>query len=193
MTFNSPFDSTLDIDRGPFLPLQFLLIMTEAVMVFSNDSAFNQKLTSKNRLDFHGGLQFFAGIFIGLGFLSIKYSKIEANVDEEPSFHSNVGYSACLLSGGAFCGGILARFGGAIKLPVKVIRIFHAMFGSLAYYLALNAICSGLNSEWLHSHVSQNVIYAMMGIVIVIGVSAVYAPIFGIYGRVKGLFAKAKQ
>lgn len=166
--------------------------MTEAVMVFTNDSAFMQKLTKSNRLDFHGGLQFCAGIFISLGFLSIKYSTV-SNVDEEPSFHSNVGYASVLLSGGAFCGGILARFGGALKLPVKIIRVFHALFGSLAYYLALNAICSGLNSEWLHRHASQNVIYALMGAVIVIGITAVYAPIFGIYGRVKRLFAKAKQ
>lgn len=167
--------------------------MTEAVMVFSNDSAFNQKLTNENRLDFHGGLQFGAGIFISLGFLSIKYSKIEYNDEEEPSFHSNVGYSALLLSGGAFCGGILARYGGLLKLPVKLIRIVHALFGSLAYYMALNAICSGLNSEWLQSHVSQNIIYGLMGVVIVIGISAIYAPILGIYNRAQLFFAKAKK
>lgn len=167
--------------------------MTEAVMVFSNDRAFNQILTNKNRLDFHGSLQFGAGVFIGLGFLSIKYSKIETNADEEPSFHSNVAYTALIVSSGAFCGGILARFGGLLKLPVKIIRVFHALFGSLAYYLALNAICSGLNSEWLRIHVSQNTIYGLMGVVIVIGISAIYAPVLGVYNRVQGLFAKQKK
>lgn len=167
--------------------------MTEAIMVFSNDRAFGQKLTNKNRLDFHGSLQFIAGIFILLGFLAIKYTKIDSNDDEEPSFHSNVGYTACLLSGGALGGGILARYGGLLKLPVKIIRIFHALFGSLAYYLALNAICSGLNSAWLQSHVSQNIIYGLMGVVILIGVNAIYKPIFGIFGRTKELFSKAKK
>ncbi|KAG4075394.1 hypothetical protein HA402_015047 [Bradysia odoriphaga] len=184
---------TLFSFHPPLMLTGFLLLMTEAVMVFSNDSAFHQKLTKSNRLDFHGGLQFCAGIFIALGFLSIKYSKIEPTDDEEPSFHSNVGYAACLLSSGAFFGGLVARYGGALKLPVKLIRIIHALVGSLAYYLALNAICSGLNSEWLHSHVSENVIYALMGTVIVIGVTAVYPPFFGIYDRVKRLFAKVKQ
>lgn len=162
-------------------------------MVFSNDRAFNQKLTNQNRLDFHGTIQFGAGIFILLGFLSIKYSKIESNDDKEPSFHSNTGYTALLLSGGAFGGGILARYGGVLKLPVKIIKICHALFGSLAYYLALNAICSGLNSAWLQSHVPQNIIYGLMGVVIVIGLTAIYRPILGIYNRMNGLFSKAKQ
>lgn len=173
--------------------MQFLLLMTEAVMVFTNDRAFNQILTDKNRLDFHGALQFSAGIFISLGFLAIKYSKIDVNEDEEPSFHSNVGFTACLMSGGALCGGILARFGGALNLPVKLIKIVHALFGSLAYYLALNAICSGLNSVWLQSHVSQNIIYGLMGVVVVIGIAAIYAPVLGIFKRVQELFAKVKQ
>lgn len=167
--------------------------MTESVMVFTNDRAFNQKLTSSNRLDFHAALQFGAGVFVALGYLSIKYSNIETNVDEEPSFHSNVGYTAVLLTGGALVGGTVARYGGAIKLPVKIIRILHAFFGSLTYYLGLNAICSGLNSEWLQTHVSQSTIYGLMGVVIVIGASSIYAPILGVYGRIKTVFGKEKQ
>ncbi|KAJ6636178.1 putative transmembrane reductase [Pseudolycoriella hygida] len=177
----------------PLMLTGFLLLMTEAVMVFSNDRAFNQKITGKNRLDLHGTLQFGAGICILLGFLSIKYSKAESNDEEEPSFHSNVGYTACLLTAGAFGGGTLARYGGLLKLPVKVIQIFHAIFGSFAYYLALNAICSGLNSTWLLTIVSQNTIYGLMGVVIIIGIRTLYAPIFGVYGRVKRLFSKDKQ
>lgn len=166
--------------------------MTEAILVFSNDRAFTQKLTTNNRLDIHGLLQFCAGIFIALGFASIYFSKIQLNNDEEPSFHSNVGYTACILAGGAFCGGILAKFGGLLKLPVKLLRIVHAFFGTLTYYLALNAICSGLYSSWLQSHVSLNIIYALMGIVILIGISTLYRPIRSLFTRVKSIFSKTK-
>lgn len=168
--------------------------MTEAIMVFSNDRAFafTQNITDSNRLDLHGLLQFCAGIFISLGFASIYFSKIQLNDDEEPSFHSNVGYTACILAGGAFFGGVLAKFGGWLKLPVKLIRIIHAFFGTLTYYLALNAICSGLYSSWLQSHVSLNIIYGLMGVVILIGMNTIYRPVRSIYTRVKVLFSKSK-
>jgi len=166
--------------------------MTEAILVFTNDRAFTQKLTANNRIDFHAQIQFLAGIFIALGFASIYFSNIKLNEDEEPSFHSNVGYTACILTGGAFFGGVFARF-GLFKLPVKLIRIVHAFFGALAYYLALNAICSGLYSSWLQSHVSLNIIYGLMGVVILIGINTMYKPIRSIYTKTKALFSKTKS
>lgn len=154
-----------------------------------------QNFTYKNRLDLHTTLQFVAAIIITVGILAIKYSHF-AKDNTDTSFYSlisNVGYSSLILSGVAFCSGILARYAGTLKLPVKLIKILHVLFGSVAYYLGLNAICAGLNGSWLQSYVSQNIIHGLMAAVIVIGITAIYTPIQGMYNRVNGLLAKAKQ
>lgn len=166
--------------------------MSEAIGVFSSDKAFTQKLTNKNRLDFHGLLQVSAGLCIGLGFLSIYYAKERNNYEHYQSSHSNIGYLACICSAGASCGGILARFGGKFKLPVNLIKIAHASFGTLSYSLALCAICLGLKSEWFQGNVSLNTIYGLIGVVSVIGMSTIYSPIRTVIKRVKGIGGKGK-
>lgn len=166
--------------------------MSEAIRVFSSDKAFTRKLTNKNRLDFHGMLQVSAGIFIGLGFLSIYYSKIQNNYEHYQTSHSNIGFWACICSAGASCGGVFARFGGKLKLPVNLIKIIHASFGTLSYSLALCAICLGLKSTWFQSNVSQNTIYGLIGVVSVIGMSTIYNPIKTVLRRAKGVGSKSK-
>lgn len=166
--------------------------MTEAILVFSNDRAFTQKLNNKNRLDFHGLLQISAGVFIGLGFLAIYYTKVQYNRSHYQTTHGYIGYMACICSAGASTGGLFARFGGKLKLPVNLIKIVHATFGTLSYSLALVAICLGLNSQWFQEQVSQNTIDILLAVVSVIGLITIYSPIRTVIKRVKGLGSKAK-
>lgn len=167
--------------------------MTEAIMVFNQNSY--QNFTYKKRLDLHTKLQFVAAIIISFGILAIKYSHFAKHNTDTSLYNliSNVGYSSLILCGVAFGSGILTRYAGTLKLPVKLIKIFHALFGSVAYYLGLNAICAGLNGSWLQSYVSQNVIYGLMAAVTVIGIAAIYTPIQRIYNRANGLLGKAKK
>jgi len=176
----------------PLMVIGFLLLMTEAIMVFSNDRAFTQKLDNKNRLDFHGLLQVTAGIFIGLGFLAIYYTKVQFDRPHYETTHGNIGYMACICSLGASTGGLLARYGGKLKLPVNLIKIVHATFGTLSYSLALSALCLGLNSPWFQQQVSETTIYGSLAVVVVIGLLTVYSPILTVLKRVKRLGSKAK-
>jgi len=166
----------------------FLLLMTEAVLAFNNNSYVAQNLNHNLRLTLHWILQVGAATCIIVAFLAIYFHKVNEGYPHFSSWHSNLGLYTDIFTFGTIGGGVLAKYGYQLRNVLRpvVFKIIHASFGVITYSLAILTICFGLNTDWFRLHVSQGWINVLVGCVVLIWVIVIPKPIITILSRVGG-------
>lgn len=164
--------------------------MSEAIVAFSSKSFIAQNLKYNDRLNLHGLIQFVAGSMIGIAFYSIYTHKNNNNYDHFASRHGNLGFTTCLMVGGASVGGISARYSGLFKNTIKpaYIKIIHATVGVMTYIMAIFTFCLGLDSPWFRSQTSDQLVSALLYLTGAVAFLALIKPIISISGKLRNTF-----
>lgn len=167
--------------------LQFLFLMTEAILSFSTDNFLTKNLTHSDRLSLHWKLQSVAAACIFAGFLCIFCNKIHHDREHFASWHGSFGLWTLLLGAGTIGGGIIAKYGyhyRHIIAPV-ILKSMHAAFGIGVYILAIFTISLGMYSDWLRGHLSDNIIYVFIVGVFLIEFYVLIKPTLTVVTQVK--------
>lgn len=167
---------------------QFVLLMTEAIWAFSSKSSAN-RTSYTDALNYHGGLQFCAGLLIALAFWSIYTHKNNNNYEHFSSRHSSLGLTTCLMVAGTMCGGISARFSASFTKSVKPVylKIVHSIFGVVTYITAIFTFCLGLDSEWFRAQSSTQWINILTYSVAIAAFLALTKPIVSIASKIRSV------
>lgn len=171
----------------PCFSLQFLFLMTEAILTFSSDNFLTRNLTHSDRVSLHWKLQLGAATCILTGFLCIFSNKMSYGREHFTSWHGSFGLWTLLLTAGTICGGVIAKYGyhwRHVIAPV-ILKSMHAAFGIGTYILALFTLCLGLYSEWLRGHMSDTVIYVFIVGVFLVEFYVLIKPTLTVVSQVK--------
>lgn len=159
--------------------------MTEALSAFSTKSS-TKRTTYTDALNYHGGLQFGAGLLIATAFWSIYTHKNNNNYEHFSSRHSSLGLTTCLMVAGTMCGGISARFASSFTKSVKPVylKIVHSIFGVATYITAIFTFCLGLDSVWFRAQTSEQWINILTYSVGIAAFLALTKPIVSIASKI---------
>lgn len=167
--------------------LQFILLMTEAIISFSSHSFVANNLKYNERLTLHWMLQLGAAALIGLAFFSVYSHKNKNNYDHFASRHASLGLTTCLMMAGTTSGGIAARYSSAFRKSIKpaLLKIIHSTFGVITYTMAIFTLCFGLDSEWFRTQSSAQLVTILTYAVGVFALLALITPLMSIVKKVR--------
>lgn len=124
--------------------------MAHAILVMSDNNAFSQGYSYKDRVTVHWILQAISLILITVGQTAIYIVKENYGSDHYTTTHSWFGLSSYLLTLGATLGGVLTKYSFQLRSYVKpaMLKIGHGFAGSVVFALAAATIFLGLNQSW---------------------------------------------
>lgn len=167
--------------------LQFILLMTEAIVAFSSNTFLSRNLKYNDRLDLHGLLQFTAGILIGVAFWSVYSHKNNNNYSHFVSSHASWGLTVCLMIVGTTVGGVAAKYNAVLRKIIKpaYLKIVHSLFGVTTYVLAVYTLCLGINTDWFRSQCYAQLIDILTYAAASVAFLALIKPIISIAGKIR--------
>lgn len=152
--------------------LQFMLLMSEAILMFSpwSSLAFNGKWADKKL--WHWVLQACAVTAAYTGLAIITCNKYLNGSPHYTSWHGSIGIFQCGVIAIQISGGILEQFPDILPFKVRLVYIkrLHAFFGVLTYFGGLTTIVLGLYSSWFVAHVDSPLWQACCGCPVVLAV-----------------------
>lgn len=141
---------------SPPLPLQYAVLMSEAILFFSPWSSPIVRPGARSvKVRWHWVLQACALISSFTGIIIITANKIINSYSHYTSYHGIVGI---FLSGLVFLqtsGGILEMYPEILPFKVRLINLkrLHAFFGMLTYFVGMTTLTLGLFSGWFVANV----------------------------------------
>lgn len=167
--------------------MQFLFLMTEAILTFSANSYLARNLKHKERMTVHGALQFAAGACFLIAFISIYNHKLNNGREHFISWHAILGLTTCILMIGTTCGGILARYAFIISRLIRPVymKIIHSSFGIITYILAMITLCLGFHTRLFRNHINEVLISWLIALVAISTSLVIIQPIMRIVKRVR--------
>lgn len=181
------FQSPISFDLTSIFPLQFLLLMTEAILTFSSNSYLARNMKHVERMTVHGALQFAAIACFTIAFVSVYNHKIHINRVHFETWHAILGLTTCILVLGTAVGGILARYSFIISRIVRPVymKIIHSSFGVVTYLLAMTVICLGFDTKWFRGRINESLISLLITLAAISAVLIVLQPLVKIIKRVR--------
>lgn len=184
---HSRFESPIILDLMLIFRLQFLLLMTEAILTFSSNSYLARNMKHVERMTVHGALQFAAIACFTIAFVSVYNHKIHIEKVHFETWHAILGLTTCILVLGTAVGGILARYSFILSRIVRPVymKIIHSSFGVVTYLLAMTVICLGFDTKWFRDRINAALISLLITLAAISAVLIILQPLVKIIKRVR--------
>lgn len=168
--------------------IQFILLMTEAVVAFTSKSGISKNLKYKDRLTLHWMLQLAAATLIGVAFYSIYTHKNNNNYEHFKTNHASMGLTTIFTVGGTISGGIAAKY-SLFKSSIKpaALKAIHSVFGVLAYVLGIYTFCLGIDSVWFRAQANAQLITILTYAAGSVAFLALIKPLISIASKLRNL------
>lgn len=137
-------------DSSVNLNLQYLILMSQAILSMADNNFLTQSLNFHNRVTAHWILQTSALILITIAQTCIYLNKDHLGKDHYQTTHSLFGLTTYLLTLVSSLGGVFTKYSFQLKKIMKpaIAKIVHSFAGLLTYILAMVTICLGINQTW---------------------------------------------
>jgi len=130
------------------LPLQFSLLMGQAILVLSDDNilTFLHPIVKKTAREHHWIVQILAAMCNIIGFVTMLVNKNIAGLRHFHSDHAILGLATIILSFVACTGGIFTLYATKLKDWVKpsYIKLIHSVIGMITFVMGVAAQATAL-------------------------------------------------
>ena len=137
--------------------VQFGLLMSEAVLLFSRWSSPVQGLPRTTKVQWHWVLQACALLCAYTGLAVITVNKMQAGKQHYATWHGMVGISVSGSMAVQTAGGIAVMWPGILPFNVRLVTLkrLHAVCGAINYTGAVLTLMLGLCSTWFLASASH--------------------------------------
>jgi len=135
--------------------LQFGLLMSEAVLVFSRHSSLFSppKYAYGQRVNLHGYLMGGALCCVLAGLAIIYSIKNAGGKSHWTTWHGGLGKNTVIYACAQLGAGVFLKYAPSLKVPkLSLIKLGHAASGTVLFTLATVTLVLGLRSTWYQSH-----------------------------------------
>jgi len=139
------------------MSMAFVLLMLQAIMIFSPESSLTPTSPRPDKVQLHWILHAFGMASAVFGFLSVYFNKEIAGRKHFTTWHSKFGLAALVGALIAILGGILAKYNHKFKSYIKPInmKLYHATIGMIIFLLAMIAVSLATYSNYFHNRMKN--------------------------------------
>ena len=142
--------------------LQFILVMTEAIYLFSRWSSPIPKASRPVKTYWHWILQLICTIVAFTGLAAIVSNKMIVQKQHFTTWHGTIGIVACISLVMQLTGGVLHLYPDIMKkyIPLRLVTMkrIHAFFGTATYSLGLTAVLLATRSTWFLNNIYDELV-----------------------------------
>ena len=156
----------VDFNLGlPFLllppPPQFMLLMSEAILIFSRWSSPVYAHPRSSKTSWHWLLHTSAMVCIYTGLVIISVVKYQGGKPHYSTWHAQTGLVACGLLALEASGGLLQLYPDILPFKLRPITVkrLHAFSGLVTYTTLMAATVMGLYSSWFLANTTHDLLW----------------------------------
>lgn len=150
----------------------FVLLVCQAIMVFSRESGLFVSSPRSEKHTLHAILNAFAFVSILFGIGAVYLNKEINNKKHFKTWHGKLGLATFVLLLGSVVGGVVNKYNQYFKRLIKpaTVRIYHATFGMIVFVLAMTTVALATYSNWFRNRTAPWVARAALSVPLVLAV-----------------------